>query len=101
MLPALYFDRSLKQSFIADPPGGSTDTLAPATQQVLGIHASPSLEKAVGNANRIWFIIFKQSIEEATQAGLATHPQISWLNEHFQPVSTETWGPLMLYVYTR
>ena len=100
MLPALYFDRSLKQSFIADPAGGSTDTLAPATQQVLGIQASPSLETAVGNANRIWFIIFKQSIDEATQAGLAAHPQITWLNEHFRLISMETWGPLLVYVYT-
>jgi 4-amino-4-deoxy-L-arabinose transferase-like glycosyltransferase len=100
-LPALYFDRSLKQYFVADPPGGSTDTLAPATQKVLGFQASPSLETAVGSANRIWFIIFQESVDEATQAGLDTHPHITWLEDHFRHVSTETWGPLLLYVYIR
>jgi 4-amino-4-deoxy-L-arabinose transferase-like glycosyltransferase len=100
VLPAIYYDRSLEQRFIADPPGSTTDTLAPATQQVLGIQASASLESATGGAKRIWFIIFQKSIDEATDAGLPTHPHITWLDGHFHRQNVETWGPLILYEYT-
>jgi mannosyltransferase len=99
MLPALYFDRTLQQNFIADPSGSRSDTLARATQQVLGVKASPSLETAINDANRIWFIIFQESIDIAKQAGLETHPHIKWLDEHFHHVSTETWGSLLLFEY--
>lgn len=101
VLPARYFDRSLEQHFIADPPGSSGDTLAPATQQTLGIQASPSLEAAVGDARRIWFVIYQRSIDEATEVGLDTDPHLAWLEAHFQRESIETWGPILLYVYTR
>jgi 4-amino-4-deoxy-L-arabinose transferase-like glycosyltransferase len=101
VLPALYFDRSLTQYFVADPPGSATDTLAPTTQQVLGIEASPTVEVAVGEANRVYFIIFQKAIDEATEAGLTTHPQIAWLDAHFRRQNIETWGPIIVYVYAR
>jgi len=101
MLPAVYFDRTLDQQFVADPPGSSTDTLAPATQQVLGLQASPSLEAAVGKAKRVWFVIFQESSREATSNGLTTHPQITWLDQNFHYESMEVWGPVLLYYYTR
>ena len=100
VFPAIYFDRSLKQEFITDPPGPG-DTLAPATQKVLGVQASPSLDVAIGNARKVWFIIFQESIDEAKSAGLATHPDIAWLDAHFQRESVETWGSVLLYVYKR
>jgi mannosyltransferase len=101
VLPTLYFAPGLEQRFIADPPGASTDTLAPATQQVLGIEASNTLDVATQGKQRIWFVVFQQSIDEALSAGLPTHPQITWLDAHFQRQNIETWGPIQLYVYTR
>ena len=101
VLPALYFAPRLEQRFIADPPGAGSDTLAPATQQVLGIQASKTLEMATQGKQRVWFIIFQQSIDEATQAGLPTHPQLTWLDAHFQYQTVEDWGPILLYVYSR
>jgi 4-amino-4-deoxy-L-arabinose transferase-like glycosyltransferase len=100
VLPAIYYNRALEQGFIADPPGSTVDTLAPATQQVLGIRASDSLEAATGGAKRIWFVIFQKSIDEAVTAGLPTHPHITWLDGHFHRQSIETWGPIILYEYT-
>jgi hypothetical protein len=99
-LPAIYYDRALEQHFIADPPGSATDTLAPVTQQVLGIQASASLESATDGAKHIWFIIFQKSIDEAVAAGLPAHPHITWLDGHFHRQNVETWGPLILYEYT-
>lgn len=101
LLPAIYYDRTLKQHFIADPPGSGTDTLAPATQQVLGVSESTSLEDATAGAQRVWFIIFQKSIDEATSQGLITHPHITWLDTYFHRENIETWGPILLYIYTR
>lgn len=98
-LPSFYFDPALKQQFIADPPNSSTDTLANATQRILGIQASPSLEKAIKKSQRIWFIIFKKSIEEANETGLDTHPHLSWLDNYYQFQNIEEWGPIFIYVY--
>lgn len=101
VLPALYFAPELEQRFIADLPGADTDTLAPATQQILGIKANPSLETASSGADRIWFIIFQKSIDEALAAGLPNHPHLIWLETHFQRQTVEDWGPILLYVYSR
>ncbi len=53
LLPAIYFDRSLPQVYIADTPGSPEDTLAPATQEVLGVSAKPNIQTAVSNAPRV------------------------------------------------
>lgn len=99
VFPAIYYDRSLEQRFLPDPPGSTTDTLAPITQDVLGIHASDSLESATGEAKRIWFVIFQKSIDEALDAKLPTHPHITWLDQHFHRQNVETWGSLLVYEY--
>jgi 4-amino-4-deoxy-L-arabinose transferase-like glycosyltransferase len=100
-LPAIYFDPELQQKFIGDPPGSTVDTLAPATQQVLAIQAQPGIEQAASGARRVWFIIFKESIQEYTSAGEADHPQLKWLKNHFQEESMEVWGDLQVYLFTR
>ena len=101
LLPAVYFDRALKQEFLADQPGSGSDTLAPATQQVLGIAESASLESATNAASRVLFIIFQKALDESTLAGQDEDPNLKWLDAHFKLENLETWGPLLLYVYTR
>jgi len=101
LLPAFYFDPALPQIFIADPPRSNVDTLAPATQEVLGIVSSPTIEAAAGDSQRIWFILFRQSAQEYLGIGQGTHPHVAWLDEHFRLVSEETYGDLKLYLYSR
>ncbi len=101
VLPAIYYDRALEQGFIADPPGSNVDTLAPATQQVLGIRAADSLEAATAHAQRVWFVIFEKSILEVELISEGQHPHIIWLDQHFHLQNTENWGPLILYEYIR
>jgi 4-amino-4-deoxy-L-arabinose transferase-like glycosyltransferase len=101
LLPAVYYNRSLNQVFIADPPGGSTDTLAFATQQVLGVISKPSMDKAAEDASRVWFIIFDESIQEYREAGRTTHPQLAWLDAHFHLQRLDQWGDLKVFLYER
>lgn len=100
LLPAIYFDPELPQSYIIDTPGSSTDTLLPATQEVLGLDAQSNLENATRDAERVWFVIFQESIEEFTAAGASTHPHLAWLNDHYKLDLVEQWGSLLVYLYS-
>jgi len=63
--------------------------------------ASPSLEEAVGQAERVWFVIFRRAIDEYETQGVQTHPHLAWLESHYRRARVEAWGDLLLYVYTR
>jgi hypothetical protein len=101
MLPAVYYDRDLPHAYIADPPGSRVDTLAPATQQVLGLQAQPDIETAVGGARRVWFIIFGQSIDEFADAGAPAHPQLAWLESSYSLVNIRYFGDLRVYLFSK
>jgi hypothetical protein len=101
MLPAVVFDRTLPQSFIGDPPGGPTDTLAIATQQVLGIQAEESIESATETADRVWYIIYERSIAEYQASGHKTHRDLEYLDSHFILKTKETWDGLQVFLYIR
>jgi hypothetical protein len=99
--PLAYYGRELAQEYLADPAGSGADTLAPATQEVLGYLAAPSVESAVGSASRVWFLIFDRAIAEYQSLGYATHPHLAWLDSHYRLEYVESWGDLWLYVYSR
>jgi 4-amino-4-deoxy-L-arabinose transferase-like glycosyltransferase len=100
-LPSFYFDRNLPQSYLMDTLGGSTDTLSPATRKILHLADQENIESASANADRVWFIVFQQSIDEFTAQGFKTHPDIEYLNRNFTLTSTEIFDDVRLYVYTR
>ena len=101
MMPSVYYDRNLAQTYVSDPPGSNVDTLAPATQKVLGLEAQPNIESAAGNANRVWFIIFDESNQEYIQAGYSMHPQLAWLMQHYSQVEVKKWDDLRVYLFAK
>lgn len=101
LVPVHYYNGSLEQVFIADPPGSSTDTLAAETRQVIGVQAAGDIESAAGESQTIIFIIFAQSIQEAQTAGLPTHPHLTWLEEHYSLSDSQAWGDLLRLVYEK
>jgi hypothetical protein len=101
MLPSVYYDRQLPQDYIADPPGSGSDTLAPATQEVLGLIALPSIDSVGDSKDRIWFVIFQRAIDEYQAMGYQTHPHLAWLDKHYSLDHIEAWGDIKTYVYIR
>ncbi|MBM3144538.1 MAG: hypothetical protein FJ010_06105 [Chloroflexi bacterium] len=101
LLPMVYYGRDLPQRYLADPPGSGADTLAPATQEVLGLIADPNPEAAVGESRRVWFVIFERAIEEYRDLGYSAHPHLEWLNSRFILEKISNWGDLLLYVYVK
>ena len=100
ILPSAYFGNTLPQVFINDPPGSTTDTLAPPTQQVLHVTAKADIETASAGENRIWYIIYQRSLDEYAQAGKITHPDIEYLNTNFTLESQTTWDSLEIFLYS-
>jgi mannosyltransferase len=101
ILPAILFDSTLPQSFIGDPPGSRADTLAPATQQVLGIRAEQDIQLATRNAQRVWYIIYQRSLSEYQESGQSTHPDLAYLASQFHLQSEERWDGLLLFLYAK
>lgn len=101
ILPAIYFDRNLPQTFIADPPGSTIDTLAPATQEVLNIKSETDIKSAVNGVDRVWYIIYQRSIDEFTRAGKNTHPDVEFLASAYTLVSQETWDDLKIFHFIK
>jgi hypothetical protein len=84
--PAIFFDKDLLHVFIADQPGPGVDTIAPATQQILGMVSQEDIKTAVGNTDRIWFIIYAQYNQEYLQADEPTQPDPSSLTAPYSPI---------------
>src|SRR3972149_4289851 len=87
MLPALLFGHEPPQTFMGDSQGSSADTLAPATQEVLGIKEEMDIQSAAEGATRVWYIIYSRSIEDYKASGNPTHPDIAYLDSNFEFVS--------------
>ena len=99
--PMHYYQPQLPQFFLADPQGSHNDTLAPGSQSALGIFPIPDLETTVGNARRVWFVVFERAIEEYVSTGHSDHPQLAWLHKKFSMAGLRTFNDLRVYEFIR
>ncbi len=100
MLPQVYYTGDLPQKFLADIPGSGQDTLARATQEVLGLLAEPNVLTAVRDADEVYFLVFKQEVMEFEQSPLGSHPALLWLQTYYHQTDVTDWGDLRLYQFT-
>jgi hypothetical protein len=91
--PMHYYDRSLPQSFIADPSGAGSDTLAVPTQEALSLFAT-SLKSAVNGQSRIWFVIFEQAVQEHSG-------NLTWLDQNYRLKQIERFNDLDIYLFEK
>ncbi len=99
MLPAKFFDRTLRQSFIRDEPGSSADTLASATQEVLGIHAESDIQSAVQNVSGVWFVILDSELKPSGIRGNKPHPVIAYLDSQYRLDLLQQWDAIKVLHY--
>lgn len=100
-LPLFYYDPTLPMTFVGDDPGSSTDTLSLATRKILEVKVASDIASAVSNAQRIWFIIYEESVEEYVAAGYVTHAHLRYLDEHYTLNSYASYGNVLLYQYEK
>jgi hypothetical protein len=96
----LYFDSTLPQGFMIDPPNSSIDTLAPATREVLHLTEYENIEEAAIYAKRIWFVIYQSSIDEYASSIKTLPPDLEYLNENFRLENIEEWDDVRVYLYS-
>jgi 4-amino-4-deoxy-L-arabinose transferase-like glycosyltransferase len=95
-LPMHYYDRALPQTFVADPAGLGSDTLAFPTQAVLGLYPAADIEAAAAGAGRVWFVIFDRAVAELAPG---PHPHLHWLDEHFRQQQKLQFDDMAVYEY--
>ncbi|HZQ05888.1 MAG TPA: glycosyltransferase family 39 protein [Anaerolineae bacterium] len=93
--PMYYYARGdrLTQSFIADPPGAGSDTLARPTQEALGLYAV-SPQNATQAQTRVWFIMFR----EAHESGAGN---LDWMRAQYREIQESSFHDLELYLFEK
>jgi 4-amino-4-deoxy-L-arabinose transferase-like glycosyltransferase len=100
-LPAVYYGPDLAHHYLEDPPGTASDTLAVATQEVLGLLADHDAPAAIQDADGVWFVVFRREIEEYRAAGMADHPALAWLESQMALAEVRAYGDLDVYHFMR
>jgi mannosyltransferase len=99
--PSKYYAPNLPQNFLADQPNSPNDTLAPNTQEALGIYPQKDLSSAVGSSAQVYFIVFQETINEYISGGENDHPALAWLKQHYQFVDQTNFRDLEIFHYSR
>jgi mannosyltransferase len=97
--PMHYYQRDLTQTFVADPAGDGSDTLAYPTQEALGLFAAPTIEAAAAGHDTVWLVMFQRAEQEYLAAGYQGHPHKLWLGEHHRVVDKISFRDLDVYRY--
>lgn len=95
--PMYYYDRELEQTFLADPAGSGSDTLAIPTQRALNLYAT-SLETAIEGKSRVWFVIFQIAIDQASETG-QWHSNLSRFDAMMNRRQVQECGDLRIILY--
>lgn len=98
-LPAAYQDPTIPARFLADRPGSGSETLAPATQRVLGLTADADVEQAVKGASGVWLVLFRQEMDEYRLLGIDPHPAIEALLAAYELVGETAHGDVIVQHY--
>lgn len=99
-LPTIYYSPTMDQRYLADPSGSGSDTLAPATQQVLGLVADDQVADAVQRGRGVWFLIYSREIADYQSQGELEHPSLAWLRQSYRNEELERWGDLQVHYFT-
>ena len=100
-LPSHYYGPEIQHRYLQDPPGSGSDTLAPATQEVLGFFADSEIPPVVGEASGVWFVVFSQEESDYLAEGYQAHPSIESLAAEFDLDAVSNYGELKVYHFVR
>lgn len=97
--PMHFYDRTLSQQYLPDPPGSANDTLARGSQEAMQV--SPvDFNVAVQSPARVWFVVFQTALDQAKEEGRA-HGNLARFDGLFDCTHVESFGDLRVYRYER
>jgi hypothetical protein len=92
-----FYDRTLPQEFLADPPGSGNDTLSRTSQEAMGL-LPVDFDAAIRNRNRVWFVIFQTALDQAAEEG-HPHGNRSRLDAVMNRHAVTAFGDLRIFLY--
>jgi hypothetical protein len=98
--PMAVLSPRLEQDYLPDLAGIGSDTLAPATQRVLGQLALEP-DQPIAPHERIWFLIFERTREDYRQAGFVDDPYWLLLAENHAPQPPIRFADLELVLFVQ
>jgi mannosyltransferase len=98
--PFLVYAPDIEQEFIADVAGSHNDTLAYPSQEAMQLFPASDVAQAAEGAGRVYFVVFTQAIEEYGMLQ-GVHPQLAWLEEHYQQMDVMVINDLEVYRFER
>jgi hypothetical protein len=95
--PMHFYAPGLPQVFLADEPGSHNDTLAPATQQALGLFPIADVDSAVRGADRVRYVVFQRALDEYAAREEGKPPALAWLEAIAEGRGGTAIGDLWVY----
>ena len=99
--PFLVYAPDIEQSFIADEAGSHNDTLAYPSQEAMQLFPAVNIAEAADGAERVYFVVFTQAIEEYATLEWMQHPQLAWLEEHYRQMDVMVFNDLEVYRFEK
>lgn len=99
--PFLVYAPDISQVFIADEAGSHNDTLADASQKAMQLYPVENISLAADGAERVYFVVFSQAIDEYAALQGKPHPKIAWLEEHYQQIEVVVFNDLEVYRFEK
>ena len=99
--PFLVYAPDIEQEFLADESGSHNDTLAYPSQEAMQLFPAVDIAQAAEGAERVYFVVFSQAIEEYAQMQSMKHPQLAWLEEHYQQKGVKVFNDLEVFRFER
>jgi mannosyltransferase len=99
--PCKYYQPGLQQEFIRDEALSQNDTLAYPTQVALGLFPKDDIQKAIAGKDKVYFVVFEETIREYQNLGGKEHPQLSWLKENLRFAEMIPFKDLQIYQFVR
>ena len=65
------------------------------------IFPAQDMPSAAGDSQGIYFVTFSRTLQEYKDLGFAEHPQIAWLNQHYQLKEHKIYRDLEVYYFAR
>jgi mannosyltransferase len=96
--PFRVYEPGLTGHFLADAPGSENDTLAEETMAALHITADKNVMKAVEGSERVFFVVFQETISEYSAAG--GHPVTQQLGHLAGEPVVHAFGDLLVLEYS-
>ena len=99
--PFMVYAPDIEQEFIADEAGSHNDTLAYPSQVAMQLFPAVNVAQAADGADQVYFVVFRQAIEEYEVLQGIPHPRLAWLEEKYELIDVAVFNDLEVYRFEK